>query len=294
MYNQLMFLFGIVFFFLLGAIVGSFLNVLVFRSGVSSLFGRSRCLLCGTELRWFELIPLLSFFLQGRRCRSCRSRISWQYPLVELVTGLVFAAIFWKHFSFLSLFSYSVIQLSVMSAVIQLLVISYELLVWSLLIAIAVYDLRHKVIPDSFVYGFIFLSFLHLLISYFIFHISSPRDFLGGPLLALALASVWFLSRGRAIGLGDAKLALGMGWFLGFVGGLSAFILGFWLGALYALAALAARFIMLRTSFCPTLKLRLQGLTMKTELPLAPFLIAGTLIVYLTGVDVTGVSLLLQ
>lgn len=281
-----MFLFGVIFFFLLGAIVGSFLNVVVLRLGVSTCTGRSRCLSCGKKLRWFELIPLLSFFLHGRRCRSCRSRISWQYPSVELLTGLVFTAIFWKESS--SLFTLNSSFILHTSYLILLLAL------WSILIAIAVYDLRHKIIPDSFVYSFVFLSFLHLHISYFIFHISSPLDFWGGPLLALVLASLWFLSRGRAVGLGDAKLVLGMGWFLGFVGGLSAFILGFWLGALYALAALILRFVSSRTAFCPTLKSRLTGLTMKTELPLAPFLILGMCIVYLTGVDVTGFSLLLQ
>jgi prepilin signal peptidase PulO-like enzyme (type II secretory pathway) len=85
-----------------------------------------------------------------------------------------------------------------------------------------------------------------------------------------------------------------MGWFLGFVGGLSAFVLGFWLGALYAIAALVLRFASSRTSLCPALKPRLKNLTLKSELPLAPFLIAGALLVYLTGVDVTGISLLLQ
>lgn len=280
-----MFLFGIVFFFLLGAIVGSFLNVLVFRSGVSSLSGRSRCLLCGKELQWFELIPLASFFLHGRRCRSCRSRISWQYPSVELLTGLVFAAIFWKESP--SLFAPNSSFILHASYLILLLAI------WGALIAIAAYDLRHKIIPDVFVFSFVFLSFLYLLTSYFLLHTSLFIDFWGGPLLALALASVWLLSRGRAIGLGDAKLVLGTGWFLGFVHGLSAFIIGFWLGALYALAALAARFVSSRVSFCPSLRSRLKGLTMKTELPLAPFLIAGTLIVYLTGADVTGLGLLL-
>ncbi len=291
-YNEPMLFLGTAFFFLFGTIAGSFLNVWVLRHGASGFSGRpvcagrSRCLSCGKALVWLELIPLLSFFFQRGRCRSCRSRISLQYPLVELITGLVFAAIFWKEApSFSALDSLFLLPPSSFLLLLAL---------WSELIAITVYDLRHKIIPDSFVYGFIFLSFLYLLLSSLMLHPSSLIDFAGGPFLALFLASVWFFSRGRAVGLGDAKLALGLGWFLGAVGGLSAFVLGFWLGAFFASAALALRFVSSRVPFAPALKSRLKNLTMKSELPLAPFLIAGTLIVYLTGVDVTGLGMLLS
>ena len=296
LYNQGMLLGGIIFFFLFGAIAGSFLNVLTLRSGARPLSGRSRCLSCGKTLAWFELIPLVSFFLQMRRCRGCQSRISWQYPLIECVTGLVFVGIYYRLFvdGTTGASTISNFQFPISNEIGMLFVVALHLIIWSVLIALAVYDLRHKIIPDVFVYGLIFLSFLSLLISYSIFHISSLLDFWGGPFFALALAAVWFFSRGRAIGLGDAKLVLGMGWFLGFVGGLSAFILGFWLGALYAIAALLLRFVSSRISLCPELKSRLKNLTMKSELPLAPFLIAGTLIVYLTGVDVTGLGILLK
>lgn len=286
-------LFEFIFFFFFGLIAGSFINVLAFRSGAFSLFGRSRCLSCNKTLQWFELIPLLSFFLQRRRCRLCHSRISWQYPLVEFITGVVFTLIFWKHLSFFSpLFNYSIIRLSIIGG---------ELFIWSLLIAIAVYDLKHKIIPNTFVYGFVLLSFLHLIFSYFILNTLyfPPRasflfDFWGGPILAIPLAAIWFLSRGKAIGLGDAKLALGMGWFLGLVGGVSAFVIGFWLGALFAIAALALRFVAARSRSFIGLKSSLKGITMKSELPLAPFLILGTFLVYLFEIDVIGLSFLIS
>lgn len=280
-------------FFVFGAIVGSFLNVLVLRYGARSLLGtRSACGSCGKVLAWFELVPIASFFIQRRRCLGCKSKISWQYPLVELITGLVFAAVFWKHFSFLSLFSYSVIQLSVMPAVIQLLVITGELLVWSLLIALSVYDLRHKIIPDALVYAAVLASFLLMLVR----TDSAAIDAWGSVFLAAPFAAIWFFSRGRLMGLGDAKLLLLFSPFLGFAKGLSALLVGFWIGAIVSIAALLCKGLLssMPEPFCPSLKSRLKNLTMKTELPLAPFLVFGLFLVYLTGIDVTGLDTLLQ
>lgn len=277
------------FFFVLGLIVGSFLNVVVLRYGARSLAGRSQCGACGKLLRWFELIPLASFFLQGRRCRSCKGRISWQYPLVELITGLVFALVFWKYASSLSLlplFSY------------RYLLLVIQLALWSLLIALSVYDLRHKIIPDGLVYGFVALSFLVFLSR---LYAQGPYplwqwDIFGSALLSAPLAALWFFSRGRAFGLGDAKLVFGFSPVLGLMPALSALLLGFWLGALAALGALLLKSAagLAPRGVLPGLNARLKGLTMKSELPLAPFLVFGLLIVYLTGVDVTGLSLLLQ
>ncbi len=245
-------------FFILGAIIGSFLNVVVLRLGAKSKGGRSLCLACGKTLRWYELIPIASFVYLRGRCRGCGTRISPQYPLVELLTGLVFAAVWWKESLSLPLL--------------------FSLILWSLLIVIAVYDLRHKIIPDVVVSAAIFLSLLHLLYTYFVLHTASPLDFWGGLLIPLPFATLWFATGGRAMGLGDAKLLVIFSWYLGFAHGLSALVLGFWFGAALALLLLS---------------LRLKRITMKTELPLAPFLILGLLVVYLTGVDVTGLTLLL-
>ncbi len=274
----------LLFAFIFGTLIGSFLNVVVLRYGSLRLSStRSMCFSCGKTLHWYELVPVLSFFVQRGRCRGCRGKISWQYPLVELLTGCVFAVVFWKYLPLLSLFSYSVI----LSLVIQLSI-------WALLIAIAVYDLRHKIIPDALVYTSALLSFLYLLLT--------PNsqlttlNFFGGPLLALPFAALWLFSRGRAMGLGDAKLILFFPWFVGFVHALSAVLIGFWLGAAVALALLLLKGIAAAApaSLCPTLKSKLRRLTMKSELPLAPFLILGLLIVYLFSIDVTGLSLLLQ
>ncbi|MBU6415024.1 A24 family peptidase [Patescibacteria group bacterium] len=93
--------------FLFGLSVGSFLNVVILRyhkadsdsSGFAFhlLRGRSHCPHCKKTLGFWELIPVLSFLMQGGRCQSCRKPISWQYPLVELATGVVFALIVWQY-----------------------------------------------------------------------------------------------------------------------------------------------------------------------------------------------------
>ncbi len=278
------------FFFALGTIAGSFINVAALRFRARSLSGRSFCLACGETLSWFELIPLASFFVQGGRCRACGSRISWQYPLVEFITGLVFVSVFWKNGLFdSSLFSYSVIQSSVVIG---------ELLLWSLLIAIVLYDIRHKIIPDPFVCGFLTLAFLLLAFSYLqTYNLQlTTYNFLSGFLLAAPFAAVWFFSRGRAMGLGDAKLVLSFPWFVGFPLGVSAVVLGFWLGAFVAALGFLLRAARALFPFraLPALNAALARLTMRTELPLAPFLALGLFLAYLFGWDVTGLSLLLQ
>lgn len=273
--------------FCLGAIIGSFLNVLIFRLGTRSIRGRSFCFSCGKTLTARELIPLLSFFVQRGRCRGCAGKISWQYPLVELATGAVFASVAWKYGLFsadASLPSYSVIQL---------LVICVEFAVWSLLIALSVYDLRHKIIPDVFVYSLIGLSFFRFALVGLL-STGSALNFWGGPFLALPFALIWLFSRGRAMGLGDAKLVLSFSWLVGFFGALSALVLGFWAGALLALAAFLLKALLRAAGARGGLKTTLGNLTMKTELPLAPFLVFGLFLVYVFGIDVTGLGLLLQ
>ena len=126
----------LIFFFIFGAIIGSFLNVVVLRwgTGVSALKGRSFCFNCSRTLTARELIPLVSFLLQGGRCRNCRSVISLQYPLVEGLTGLLFAALAYKYLLLGSL------GLSFVLACLGT----------GLLVAICIYDFKHKIIPDEF------------------------------------------------------------------------------------------------------------------------------------------------
>ncbi|MBI2047820.1 MAG: prepilin peptidase [Parcubacteria group bacterium] len=154
---------------------------------------------------------------------------------------------------------------------------------------IAAYDLRHKIIPDSFVYFFAALGLFFALSKIFI---GGGYSFLlTGPALALPLSAVWFFSKGKWIGLGDAKLALGMGWLLGPSGGISALILSFWIGAVVSLLFLAVGKILPQLS---RLFPRLKRLTMKSEIPFAPFLILGTFLVFFYDISFTDIQSLFQ
>src|SRR3989338_3791087 len=85
------------FLFIFGLVIGSFLNVLAFRYDPDQPFfgwkrwgGRSHCLFCSQQLKWYELIPVISFIIQEGRCLVCRRKLFWQYPLVELASGFTF------------------------------------------------------------------------------------------------------------------------------------------------------------------------------------------------------------
>ncbi len=279
------------FFFVLGTIIGSFLNVVVLRYGTKTLTGRSQCFSCGKTLRWFELVPVLSYILQKGRCRGCKAHISWQYPIVELTTGLVFTLIAYKESS---LFFSSLSSSFLLSTFYFLLTLS----LWSLLIALSVYDLKHKIIPDALVYSACLIS-LFLLSASIFFELRASSfflDFLSGFLFSAPIALIWFFSRGRAMGLGDAKLVLMFPWLLGLSKGLSAVIIGFWIGAVVSLMGLLLKALspLLPKAFLPGLRTRVLNLGMKTELPLGPFLVLGLFLVYIFGWDVIGLSLLLQ
>ena len=227
--------------FVLGTVVGSFLNVVGLRwgtyptgfSSVVALLGRSHCPSCGKVLKWWELVPILSFFILKARCRECQAKISWQYPLIELWTGLIFATVPYIF-----------------------------ILIFCIYIVITIYDLRHKIIPDALVYTSILLTLIFRSISG-----GSLLDWLAGPILFAFFGLIWLLSRGRAMGFGDAKLGLSVGLLLGAVEGFSAIILAFWVGAFYSLLYIFLN----KTGFLKNDK----KLTMKSEIPFAPAIIVG-------------------
>jgi len=249
------------FIFVFGTIVGSFLNVVALRynTGLPIARGRSQCFSCGKNLEWYELIPVLSFIFLRGRCSECKSAISWQYPSIEFITGALFLAAFIR-------IGFSEYLL-------------YYLCFIALLIVISIYDIRHKIIPNDLVYlfsGLALLMCLHMWMYADAEHVL--LDLSAGPILALPFALLWLISQGRWIGLGDAKLALGIGFMLGLVHGISAIVLAFWMGAAWSIVALL---------------LSKKRLTMKSEIPFGPFLVIGTLIIFLFGWDVIGISSLL-
>ncbi len=222
--------------FVLGAIVGSFLNVVALRWNVKDFGGRSRCLSCQRRLKWYELVPILSFILLCAKCRTCSGTISLQYLLVEIWTGLIFVT-----------------------------VPPMLIALFCLYVVITLYDLKYKIIPDGLVYPSILLA----LIGAYFWPLTAYTvlDWLTGPIIFVFFGAVWLFSHGRAMGFGDAKLGLSVGLTLGAVYGFSGIILAFWMGAFCSLSYLFLN----KVGF-------LEGhkkLTMKSEMPFAPFIVLG-------------------
>jgi len=197
------------------------------------------------------LIPVVSFAIQKGRCRGCASKISWQYPIIEILTGLVFLLIFNFQFSIFNKFSFYF-----------LLSTFYYFLIFSLLIIIAVYDFRHQIIPNKFVYLFSIFAFLNLFKNLkFEIENFDTNGFLVGVIFFAFFGLFWLVSRGKWMGLADAKLALGIGWFLGFYKGILALLVSFWLGAIVGIFLL----LFLRNRY-----------TIKNRIAFGPFLVLGT------------------
>ncbi len=278
--------------FAFGLAIGSFLNAFIYRLEVrqglvltkgkhkgkhkpSVLRGRSFCPHCGHTLAWQDLIPLLSFLFLRGRCRYCKQRISFQYPLVELATGVVFLFIFNFQFSISNEFS-----------ILQFFNILYLFILASSLITIFVYDLKHYLIPDKILYPAIGLAFLWRIFEFLNLGFAQSFDWAPGrmagwismpliqAILAGILASVFFfaiylVSKGKWMGFGDVKLAFLLGLFLGWPSIVVALFSAFCLGAVAGIALIA---------------FKKKGL--KSEVPFAPFLIIGTAIAFFFGSDI--------
>jgi len=181
---------------------------------------------------------------------------------VEIATSLIFGLFFLK---FSPLFFTNTLHFLASYA--------FYVGIFSLLLIITVHDIRHKIIPDSLALFFGALAFLSIfLFQGYVFypHLPSIVDILAGFIISLPFALIWFISRGRWMGLGDAKLSVGLGWLLGFFGILSATIVAFWAGAIIGMFLLAFS--------------KRTGL--KTEVPFAPFLALGTILIFLFNISI--------
>ncbi len=254
------------FVFLFGLIIGSFLNVVIYRLHTGkSLQGHSHCLSCGTTLRAYELVPLVSYLLLRGRCRSCGCYIPVRYFVVELCTGLLFLL----SFVFASSLS--------------------EMLLWwvvmSLFVVITVYDVRHYIIPDSMT---ALLTLIGIFWYGFLLYTGTPWITVGEAFLAALAGSgffflLWFISKGAWLGFGDVKLAFPLALLVGPGLVFSMIVYSFWAGA--AISLLLIGFGRLMRG-----QVRLgkwtQRLTIKSVVPFAPFMILGCLIVLFTRYNV--------
>jgi leader peptidase (prepilin peptidase)/N-methyltransferase len=184
--------------FVLGLAIGSFLNVCIYRlpAEESIVHPRSRCPRCGTELPWWANIPVASWLALRGRCAFCTAPIALRYPLVELLTGVLFAAIF---------FRFGMTAHAVVAAVLA-----------SALVAITFIDIDHRIIPDVISLPGIAVGFAASWIPGGIDPMASGLGALfgGGVFAAMAWLYAWWAGRG-GLGMGDIKLLAMIGAFLG-------------------------------------------------------------------------------
>ncbi|TFB07960.1 prepilin peptidase [Candidatus Atribacteria bacterium MT.SAG.1] len=246
--------------FIFGTFIGSFLNCVIYRleNKQSFLKGRSFCPECKHKLYFFDLIPVFSFIFLKGKCRYCEKRISFQYPLMEIIIGLLFLLIL--NFQF----GYS--QFSILNLLTSIRFL-YLLTASSLLIIVFIYDLKHYIIPDKVIYPLIGITFFYQLIYNFQAVDSSFWSFF---LSALGAAGffffIWFFSKGKCMGFGDVNLAFFMGLFLGWPNILTALFSAFFIGAIIGIGLII-----------------LGRKKLKSQVPFGPFLITGTFIALFWG-----------
>lgn len=253
----------VLFFVLLGLLIGSFLNVAVLRFGFRERASqRSRCMQCDTTLNPLELVPIVSFvFLKGR-CRHCGSRLSWQYPTVELVNAV--------------LFGMTAFMLGVPETIGQGLYFISFLGFWSSLVVLVAYDIRHTLIPMPFVHWL--WAFAAIAQGSLIFTEPGmvPFSLLTTLCVTGFFAAISIGTKGKGMGIGDAFVAFGITLALGFPAGIVAAVVGVWSGALYGLCILGLQKVFPRGR----LSLGTKRVTLKSELPFAPFLALGAIIAF--------------
>jgi len=239
--------------FVLGLCIGSFLNCVVYRLETKkSLKGRSFCPKCKKQLCWQDLIPVFSFVFLGGKCRNCKQKISLQYPLVELATGIVFLLLF--NFEFVTILYPSV------RSIIEICFLFY---VFSALIAIFIYDLKHYEIPDKILIPAIVITLFYGL--FFNFYVISSHLLAAFAAFSFFFIIFWF-SKGQWMGFGDAKFAILMGLLLGFPNTVVALFLAFFFGAIIGVILMI---------------FEKKGL--KSEIPFGPFLIFGVFLALIWG-----------
>lgn len=194
--------------FLYGIVIGSFLNVCIYRlpKKENIVKVRSHCMNCGYQLKWYDLIPLFSYLLLGGRCRKCKQKISIQYPVIEALNGVLYMIVFAEY------------GLSIETLLYCLL--------FSALITLSVIDFRTYEIPLGINIFILALGLIRVVTDY----ANWPRYVIGLVCVSGVLFLIYWFSHGRALGGGDVKLmaacGLLLGWQLILIGFVAGCIIG--------------------------------------------------------------------
>jgi leader peptidase (prepilin peptidase)/N-methyltransferase len=262
------------FVFIIGAVIGSFLNVIIHRvpNEESIVFPGSKCPKCGTKLKPYDNIPILSWLILGGKCRNCKAKIAIRYPAVELLTGLLYVVVYWQ------------IGFDPMLFV--------GLVFVSVIVALMFIDAEHMILPNVITYPFLAFAFLVRIIYPIVFG-TVFSDMTFRPLAAMSAYPVWVVSlvgavlgaiagggslwlvgavwkklRGvEAMGLGDVKMMAGVGALLGWRLALLSIFLAAFAGAVIGIAVI----------------MRQKDKNFQAQIPFGIFLGIGSIIAFLFG-----------
>ncbi|VVA44234.1 conserved membrane hypothetical protein [Candidatus Roizmanbacteria bacterium] len=238
------------FIFIIGASIGSFLNVLIDRlPKEENINGRSHCDYCGKKLNWYDMFPVFSYFILKGRSRCCNKKLSWQYPLIEFITGVIFVVVI-KDSPYVESLTRTVLMLSILSCFIVIFVsdLKYHLISDYILLALFIFSILLKFVTP--------LSGIHAL----------TIDILSGLIVALPIWLIYFVSKERAMGLGDVYLAAIMGFLLGWQAGFLALYIAFVTGAIFGLIIII-----------------FKKKKLKSKIAFGPFLVIGTVVMLFWG-----------
>lgn len=245
--------------FVLGLCFGSFVNMLVYRTAVKYKLinppslrlrkgeNRSFCDYCGRQLKWYENVPVFSWLILKGKTKCCYKKLPLSYPIVELVMGFLFLIYFLK---------FNIFEENIWFWILGLIIIVF--LVFS-----AVFDLKYMILPD--------FSTIILIICSLVLLVGTRNGACLLNIMAALIASGFLLilnliTKGNGMGMGDVKLALFMGLFLGCTKTVIAFYVAFIVGAIFGLILMF-----------------LKKATKKSQVPFGPFIILGILMAWWWG-----------
>lgn len=243
--------------FILGLVLGSFLGALSYRmpKGINISKGRSVCPKCKKQIAWYDNIPVLSYLLLAGKCRNCKKSISARYPIIELVTALVFVVAYNFLTSILTNIPWLPSNL--------LLSLGLILLIALLTLLILIVDSEHQIIPDEVVYILFALVVIVMILNGF----TPIYGYIAtGFCAALFLLMIHLLTGGRGMGLGDVKLAIAIGTILGPISTVV------WLFVSFILGGVIGTFLLM-----------LRRAKLKDQVAFGPFLIVSFYIVAIYG-----------
>lgn len=260
--------------FLIGIAVGSFLNAFEYRlfKRIDFIKARSFCPKCKHTLGFLDLIPILSFALIGGKCRYCGTKVSWQYPIIEFLSGMLFLAS--------GCYVSNRMHVEGISDIAIMILISIFIgLMLSLFLFFALYDVKHKIVPNKVIIpAIVFTLFLNIILAVAV-HLKLNCVFLdvfgdfnllwntlSGLFGGIFIAIVIILTKGKGMGGGDLKLMVLMGFVLGWQRLIIAFYIAVFTGSFIGI-------------IWGIYKKKIKGL----KIPFAVFLALGTILAFLYG-----------